>query len=223
MLAAGHGPALLCIVLAGLAGTRFAQAPRAFTWQELRDKFEAGNPTLAAAKVSVEESKAQEITAYLRPNPNLTGTLDQINPFSTQPSPSGAADAYRPFAFALPSASISYLHERRNKRELRRETAEKSTAIAQSQLADQERTLLFNLRNAFVQTLQQKAVLALTRDSLAHYDRLLAVSRDRFKAGRHLEGGSGSPGAAARPVRDRCADRASQSAYGEDSASGAAE
>ena len=66
---------------------------------------------------------------------------------------------------------------------MRRESAQQATAIAESQRADQERTLLFNLRNAFVQTLQQKAVLALTRDSLAHYDRLLAVSRDRFKAG----------------------------------------
>jgi len=39
------------------------------------------------------------------------------------------------------------------------------------------------LRSAFVQTLQAKAVLALTRENLAYYDRLLVVSRDRFKAG----------------------------------------
>jgi cobalt-zinc-cadmium efflux system outer membrane protein len=160
-----------------------APAPHAFTWQELRDKFETANPTLLAAKVGVEESKAQEITAYLRPNPNLTASIDQINPFSTQPTPNGGQDAYRPFAFAFPSSSISYLHERRHKRELRLESAQQATAIAQSQLADQERTLLFNLRSAFVTTLQQKAVLALTRDSLSYYDHLLTVSRDRFKAG----------------------------------------
>jgi outer membrane protein, heavy metal efflux system len=160
-----------------------APTPRAFTWQELRDKFEATNPTLLAAKIGIDESKAQEITAYLRPNPDLTASIDQINPFSTQPTPSGGQDAYRPFAFAFPSSSISYLHERQHKRELRRESAQKATAIAESQLADQERNLLFNLRSAFVTTLQQKAVLALTRDSLAHYDRLLTVSRDRFKAG----------------------------------------
>src|ERR1700682_5542712 len=160
-----------------------APVPHAFTWQELRDRFEATNPTLLAAKIGVEESKAQEITAYLRPNPNLTASIDQINPFSTQPTPSGGQDAYRPFAFAFPSSSISYLHERRHKRELRLESAQQATAIAQSQLADQERTLLFNLRSAFVTTLQQKAVLALTRDSLAYYDHLLTVSRERFKAG----------------------------------------
>jgi outer membrane protein, heavy metal efflux system len=155
----------------------------ALTWQQVRDKFEATNPTLLAAKIGIDESKADEITAYLRPNPDMTAGIDQINPFSLQPTPSGGTDGYRPFAFAFPSASLSYLHERQHKRELRRESAQKATAIAESQLADQERNLIFNLRSAFVTTLQQKAVLTVTRDNLAYYDRLLNVSRDRFKAG----------------------------------------
>ena len=128
-------------------------------------------------------STPQKITAYLRPNPDLTASIDQINPFSLQSTPSGGQDAYRPFAFAFPSASLSYLYERRHKRELRRESAQQATTIAESQLQDQERNLLFNLRSAFVTTLQQKAVLVVTRDNLAYYDRLLNVSRDRFKAG----------------------------------------
>jgi cobalt-zinc-cadmium efflux system outer membrane protein len=150
-------------------------AQHSFTWQEVRDKFEAGNPTLRALQIGIDESKAQEITAYLRPNPDLTMGLDQIDPFSTNP--------YRPFAFTFPLASSSYLHERQHKRELRRESAEKGTAVAVSQMEDQERTLLFNLRTAFVQMLQQKAVLALAKDNLSYYDRLLGISRDRFNAG----------------------------------------
>ena len=160
-----------------------ADAQQALTWQQVRDKFEAANPTLLAARIGIDESKADEITAYLRPNPDLSASIDQINPFATQPTPSGGSDGYRPFAFAFPSSSISYLHERQHKRELRRESAQKATAIAESQLADQERNLIFNLRSAFVTTLQQKAVLTVTRDNLAYYDRLLNVSRDRFKAG----------------------------------------
>ena len=141
------------------------------------------NPTLRAAQISIEESRAQEITAYLRPNPDLTGFVDQINPFSTQVPPSGGSSTYSPFAYAFPSAAITYLHERQHKRELRRDSAQIGTAIAQSQYADQERTLLFNLRGAFVQTLQQKAVLDLARENLAYYNRLLTVSNDRLKAG----------------------------------------
>ena len=160
------------------------RAQQALTWPELRDRFEALNPTLIAGRIGIDESRAAEITAYLRPNPNVTGMLDQINAFTTQPPPSGSGgNSYSPFAFALPSGSIDYLHERQHKRELRRDSAQQSTAIATSQLADQERTLLFNLRSAFVQTLQQKAILALAQENLSDYDQVLKVSRDRKQLG----------------------------------------
>jgi outer membrane protein, heavy metal efflux system len=151
-------------------------AQRAFTWPELRDRFEASNPALLAARASVDESRAQEITAYLRPNPDYTLQTDgtQLVPYR---------GVWQPLAGTQVQNGVSYLHEREHKRELRRESSEKATAIAESQLADQRRALLFNLHNAFVQTLQQKAVLALTNENLAYYDKLLGVSRDRFKAG----------------------------------------
>jgi len=158
-------------------------APQTFTWQQIRDRFETVNPTLRAAQISIDESRAQEITAYLRPNPDLTASVDQINPFSTQTPPNGGSGTYDPFAYAFPAGSISYLHERQHKRELRRESAQKETEITAAQYADQERNLLFNLRTAFVQTMQQKAILDLTRENLAYYKHLLDVSNDRLKAG----------------------------------------
>ena len=80
----------------------------------------------------------------MRPNPNLTLTLDQIDPF-----PGGLRTA--PSAYLLPLATVNYLHERQHKRELRRESAQEATTIAVSGQADLERTLLFDLRTAFVQ------------------------------------------------------------------------
>ena len=170
-LAWRSGFGLLLAVL--LPGSAFAQ--QSFTWQQLRARFEATNPTLKAGQLNITESKAQEITAYLRPNPDLTLTLDQINPFTIHP--------YRPFVYALPLVSGSYLHERRHKRELRLESAQKATGIAISEQADLERNLLFSLRNAFVQTLQAKAVVALSKENLDYYDRVLSISREQFKAG----------------------------------------
>jgi cobalt-zinc-cadmium efflux system outer membrane protein len=162
----------------------FGSAQTAQSWEQVRDRFVATNPTLIAGRIEIDQSRAAEITAFLRPNPNFTGTIDQINPFSTQPPASGSGgNSYRPFAFALPSASISYLHERKHKRELRRDSAREATAIATSQLADQERNLLFNVRNAFVQTLHQKAVVALAKGNLSYYDQVLKVSRDRSQLG----------------------------------------
>jgi len=151
-------------------------AQQAYTWQELRDKFETANPTLRAGEIGVAESRAQEITAYLRPNPDLTLATD-----GTQLVPSQGA--WHVFEGTQFSWALSYLHERQGKRELRRDSAQKGTDVAVSQLADQQRTLLFALRNAFVQTLQAKAIVELSRENLAYYDQVLSVSRQRFTAG----------------------------------------
>ncbi len=169
---------LQCLCCALILSSAYppAQAQTPLTWDQVRQQFEQRNPTLLAGQFNISESKAEEITAYLRPNPNFTLTADQIDPFPGGP-PHG------PFAYLLPVASISYLHERQRKRELRLESAQDATAIATSERADLERTLLFNLRGAFVQTLQAKSVLQLAKDNLAYYDHVLDVSRDRFKAG----------------------------------------
>jgi cobalt-zinc-cadmium efflux system outer membrane protein len=163
---------LLLIVVS--AGSGFAQ--KALTWQEVRDKFEAANPTLRAGQIGIDESRAQEITANLRPNPNLTILADQIDPFNSGP-PHG------PFAYLLSSGTVSQLWERQHKRGLRLESAQKATAIATSGQADLERNLLFNLRGAFVQTLQEKAILGLAKENLAYYDHVLDVNRERYKSG----------------------------------------
>jgi len=65
------------LLIAVSAGSVFAQ--KALTWQEVRDKFEASNPTLRAGQIGIDESRAQEVTANLRPNPNLTILADQID------------------------------------------------------------------------------------------------------------------------------------------------
>lgn len=156
------------------AGCSFAQ--KALTWQEIRERFEAGNPALRAGQIGIDESRAQEITAYLRPNPTLGVTADQINPFPGGPS-------HSTFGSLLTVAAANYLHERRHKRELRLESAQKATGIAASGQADLERTLLFTLRMAFIQTLQEKAVFDLAKENLSYYDHLLDVNGSRYKAG----------------------------------------
>jgi cobalt-zinc-cadmium efflux system outer membrane protein len=78
---------------------------------------------------------------------------------------------------------VSYLLERRHKRDLRLKSQQNATLIAESTHADLERTLLFNLRAAFVSILQAKAVLQLATADLEYYDHVLEISRTRFQAG----------------------------------------
>ena len=162
-------------ILAWLAPCVPAQTGAALDWPQVRARFEAANPSLRAGQINIDEFKAAEITAYLRPNPGFSFSVDQFQPFSFQP--------YRPLTATLPLIGLNYLHEREHKRELRRESAQEATAISESQQLDLIRTLLFDLRSAFVQTLQAKAVLALAKDNLAYFDKELAISRDRFKVG----------------------------------------
>jgi cobalt-zinc-cadmium efflux system outer membrane protein len=167
------------VVLVAATNIAAQQTPpplRAWTWEQVKDRLELNNPTLLAGKLNINELQAGEITAHLRPNPDVTLLSDQIAPFSTG-QPHGA------FAYLLPSATVSYLHERAHKRELRTESAKKATAIGISQQDDLERGLLFNLRSAFVQTLQAKSVLRVSKENLDYYDHVLKISRDRFEAG----------------------------------------
>lgn len=163
------------ILIAGcLPGGSAAQT--AYTWRQIQEKFDATNPTLKAAQLSIDESRAAEITAFLRPNPDFTLTTDGF-----QVAPNGGI--WRPLSGVLTTSGISYLHERDQKRELRRDSAKQSTAVAESSYQDQRRNLLFNLRSAFVQTLQAKAVRTNAQENLQYWDRELGVNRDRFKAG----------------------------------------
>jgi cobalt-zinc-cadmium efflux system outer membrane protein len=169
-----RGACLTALFAAGFASS--ANAQKGLTWNEVRARFETNNPTLLADKVSIDESKAQQITAYLRPNPQLTLAADGTQIASDK-------GVWKPFAGTYETSTISYLHERQRKRELRLESAQKGTLIAESNHADLERTLLFSLRGDCVATLQAKAVLRLAKENLAYYDNVLDISRTRFSVG----------------------------------------
>ena len=153
-----------------------ATAQQSFTWDQVKARFQAGNPTLKADQANVDEMKADEITAYLRPNPQFTLSQD-----GTQIAPHNGTWTPLKGTFIVPT--ISYLHERDHKRELRLQSAQEGTRIAASQHEDLERTLLFTLRSAFIQVLQQKAIVDLSRQELDYYDKVIEISQARFKAG----------------------------------------
>src|SRR5437870_460344 len=167
-------------VLAMLPCRALAQTPATaatpLSWEQVRQRFEQNNPTLRAGQIGIDESKAQESTAFLRPNPNFTLSTEgtQIARYK---------GVWQPFIGTQFATALSYLHERQHKRELRLESQQKATGIAVSGQADLDRTLVFGLRLAFVQTLQEKAILELARENLTYYDHVLDVNRERFKAG----------------------------------------
>src|SRR5215469_14778093 len=72
---------LACAYLWALAAPLHAQT--ALTWDQIKQRFIASNPTLMAAQINVDESRMNEVTAYLRPNPDFTISADgtQLTPY----------------------------------------------------------------------------------------------------------------------------------------------
>jgi outer membrane protein, heavy metal efflux system len=169
------------ISAAGIAALWFvscspARAQQSLSWDQVRARFEATNPALKADADNVDEMKAEEITAYLRPNPQFAMTAD-----GTQIAPNHGV--WAPFSGTFLVPNLSYLHERDHKRELRLESAQEGTRITQSQHEDLERNMIFALRTQFVATLQAKFILDLAKADLEYYDHIIDISRERFKAG----------------------------------------
>ena len=172
ILARNIGSSVLGVLCLAIA----TNAQQALTWDQVKAKFEAVNPALKADADNVDEMRAEEITAFLRPNPQFTLSVD-----GNQAAPHNGV--WTPFKGTTEQPNFSYLHEREHKRELRLESAQEGTRITQSQHEDLERNMVFTLRAAFVATLQARFVLDMAKADLDYYDKIIDISRSRFKAG----------------------------------------
>jgi cobalt-zinc-cadmium efflux system outer membrane protein len=162
------------IVASAISPVVFAQQP--LDWDQVRARFIVSNPALKADADNVDEMKAEEITAYLRPNPQFNLAVD-----GNQAAPHNGV--WTPFKGTTEQPNVSYLHERDHKRELRLESAQEGTRITQSQHEDLQRNMVFALRTAFVGTLQAKYILDLAKADLDYYDKIIDISREMYKAG----------------------------------------
>ena len=175
------GPArrMICLAITGLCvavAAPWTHAQSSLSWDQVKARFESANPTLKADAINVDEMRAAETTAYLRPNPQYTLSAD-----GTQFAPHNGV--WQPIKGTQIQNNLSYLHEREHKRELRLASAKEGTRIAASQHEDLERNLIFDLRVNFVTVMQAKAILDLTKQELDYYDRIIDISRHRNQAG----------------------------------------
>ena len=166
---------VLLFLWGGLAASDL-RAQHALTWEEVKMKFSAANPTLQAAQLNIDEGRAAEITAYLRPNPDFSLTADGFQIARNN-------GVWAPLSGVVETPGLSYFTSASISASCGAIRPKENTAISESTYLDQERNLVFNLRSAFVQVLQAKAVLQNAKENLAYWDKELDVNRTRFKAG----------------------------------------
>jgi len=141
------------------------------------------NHALAAARSTIQQSQALELTANLRPNPVLLSDaqfLPVFNPDRFNGDYIGESAQF--------DLGVSYLFERGKKRQHRLQAAKDQTAVTISQVEDNERTLTFQTASAFVGILLAEDNLALAREDLKSFQSTVDISEARFKAGDISEG-----------------------------------
>jgi outer membrane protein, heavy metal efflux system len=139
----------------------------------------AYNQSLRANRLTVDQNKANEVTASLKPNPTLSLGVDAI--------PIWAPQTIR-FDTQIYSAGLSYTVEKGGKREKRVVVAKDNTLISAQNVTDNERTLKFQVVQAFINVLLAKSVLALAKDDLANFSQEVDLNHARLVAGDLAEG-----------------------------------
>ena len=138
----------------------------------------AHNHALLAARSTIDQSQAEEITANLRPDPVLMGDAQFIPIF--QPSQFSSTYMDNSAQFDL---GVSYLFERGKKRQHRLAAAQDQTAVTRSTEADSERTVEFEVATQYINVQLAESTLAMAQEDLKSFQDTVNISEARYKAG----------------------------------------
>jgi cobalt-zinc-cadmium efflux system outer membrane protein len=164
-----------------------AQSPVRISLDEAIQLALQHNHNLLAARTTVRQSQAEELTANMRPNPTLFADWEYL--------PLGAPSHQNPDLYSGVSISdylknntegdigLSYLIERGKKRQHRLQAAKDITAQTRSLVADNERGLTFNVASLFVNVQLAESTLELAQQDLKSFQQTVDVGEVRYKAG----------------------------------------
>jgi outer membrane protein, heavy metal efflux system len=178
---------LVAVSLAALilpAGLRAqTQGPVKITLDEAIQLALQHNHALQAARTTILQNEALEITANLRPNPTLLGDAQFIPVF--QPDKFNADYINTDAQFDL---GLSYLFERGKKRQHRLQNARDNTAQTRLTVTDNERTLIFQVASQFVAIQLAESTLDLAQQDSKSFKNTVDISEARYRAGDISEG-----------------------------------
>jgi outer membrane protein, heavy metal efflux system len=136
------------------------------------------NHSMLAARTIIQQSEAEEVTANLRPNPVLFGDTQFLPIFQPNQFSSDYLDNSAQF-----DVGLSYLFERGKKRQHRLQAARDATAVTRSLVADNERSLTFNVAQLFTNVELAESTLELAQDNLKGFQNTVEISQARYNAG----------------------------------------
>lgn len=140
------------------------------------------NHNLLAAQTTIEQDEALETQANLRPNPALFADWEYL-PFNP-----GSQNASYLENSTEADLGLSYLFERGKKRQHRLQAAKDVTSQARSLVADNERTLTFNVASQFFNVQLAESTLELATKDVESFRKTVDISEFQYKAGGMSEG-----------------------------------
>jgi outer membrane protein, heavy metal efflux system len=178
--------ALVAIVPSSLGAQPAPQAPAPITRVSMADAVRLSldrNQALRALRLTIDEAKADEITAALKPNFNLSLGAEGFPLFS--PGQINTSFLGNEISY---SAGLGYLFERGGKRAKRMTVAEDTTEQTRRNVADQERQLRFQAEQAFIAALLAKSTLDLAQANLKSFSEIVEINRERVRSGDLAQG-----------------------------------
>jgi cobalt-zinc-cadmium efflux system outer membrane protein len=164
-----------------LADSALAQpAPVTITLEQAIEMALRHNHTLQAARTTIQQNQAAEITANLRPNPTFFADWEYLPVFS-RPQGESVSDYLQ--SSTEGDLGLSYLIERGHKRARRLEAAKAATAVTRSQVTDNERGVAFQVGALFVNAQLAESTLELAQSDLKSFQGTVSISDVQFKDG----------------------------------------
>ncbi len=167
-----------CMMSAPRAIGQASSGPVRITLDEAIQMALQHNHNMIAARTAIDQSVAMEVTANFRPNPNLIGDWEYLPFFS----PSNLTGNYLSTSTEI-DAGISYLIERGHKRQARYQAAKDITAQTRSLVADNERSLTYQVSSLFINVQLAESAIDLAQQDLKSFQQTVDISEYQFKAG----------------------------------------
>jgi outer membrane protein, heavy metal efflux system len=153
-------------------------APVRVTLDQAIDRALRHNHALPAARSNIQQSRALDVTANLRPNPVLTGDTQFLPLFQPSNFTGDYFDTGAQF-----DVGVAYLFERGDKRKRRLQAARDQTAVTGAQVTDTERLLTFDVASQFVAALLAQSNLQFAQQDLMSFQQTADVGQASFNAG----------------------------------------
>jgi cobalt-zinc-cadmium efflux system outer membrane protein len=141
------------------------------------------NHALQALRSTIQQSLAEEITANLRPNPTLGLDAQFLPIFQPDKFSGDYIDQQAQF-----DAGVGYLFERGKKRQHRLQAARDQTSVVRSQVSDNERQVIFNVGQQFIDVLLAESSLEFAQQDLDSFQKTVDISNERLRVGDMSEG-----------------------------------